>query len=298
VSWDFRLDSVKFPHNNYSQVKNGLLYLSFFVFAYFVNSLAYANEKLEFKVIKINSSGVLLRVLGTEFPSVGTLLTLESQSEKKLAIRVVKINAEKRSFSAKTIKNLSLSPPKPNDLLTATVVSSARESESKLQKALDRDKGVPSVQCNRKRKSIGIYGGFLDGIGALASGNIAYNLGCFARVHAGYGITPLGYINFSFLHGGMRLFVPGWNLSPTLGINLTQITYQQTDLDYSLADALSSVTAGVAAAGDTKSSTTILYMPIGLDWTSSWGFHVAAGASLAFQPLTLVFFYANLGFFF
>lgn len=249
-------------------------------------------------MVQINSAGVLLRVEGNEFPRTGTLLTLEQGGQKKIAVRVVKVNPEKRSLSARTIKVLAAPALRAGDSVSSTVRSNFLQSESRLQKNLDRSKGSASAQCNRKRKSIGGYGGFLDGIGALASGSAAYNIGCLARVHIGYGFTPLAFINVGFLHGGVRFFLPEWNLTPTIGLNFTQMTYGQFDFTTAELDVLSSATAGVVAIDPAKGSTTVFYMPIGLDWTSSWGFHLGAGTALAFSPFTLVGLYANLGIFF
>lgn len=260
--------------------------------------IARADETLEFKVVQINSAGVLLRIEGSEFPRMGTLLTLEQDGQKKLAVRVVKVNAEKRSLSARTVKALGAPALRAGDSVSATVRSNALQSETSAQKSLERSKGSPSAQCNRKRKSIGGYGGFLDGIGALASGSAAYNIGCLARVHVGYGFTPLAFINVGFLHGGVRFFMPEWNLSPTIGLNFTQMTYGQFNFTTEELEVLSAATAGIVAIDPAKGSTTVLYMPIGLDWTSSWGFHLGAGTALAFSPFTLVGFYANLGIFF
>jgi hypothetical protein len=149
-----------------------------------------------------------------------------------------------------------------------TASSSPSSSESLL--------GNPNFS-NRKRKPIGVdlYAGGADPVLGLLGFGLSYNLTDFLKITAAYGIYPTVVMTFSSISGGIRFFVPGWNLSPTFGLAYNYITLDATVLSDSLGQ-----TFGLNVYQSGAQSIGVLSFPFGVDWQLDRGFHIALETSL------------------
>jgi hypothetical protein len=135
---------------------------------------------------------------------------------------------------------------------------------------------------NRMDHRTGAYASlFGDPIG-LVGASMAYNLSDFARVTGSIGYTPVtGPITQSALSlgTGVKLVVPGWNLTPVLGSNVSLLFIGGTNGFLS-------------------------YENLGLEYTADNGFHIGAGVNGLFvvagntDAMDRLLPYVNVGLFF
>lgn len=144
---------------------------------------------------------------------------------------------------------------------------------------------------NRASNKFGIIVGIDTPFPTVFGGNVAFHLGDFARISGGYGsisATSLdAKLEASTLGGAFNVFIPSWNLSPTVGVGYAQVDVKVT---------------GTAAAtldvGGFKASDSHTYLTYGLDWVASSGFHFGLGMNTSLKTGVGSLFYLNLGWFF
>ncbi len=112
--------------------------------------------------------------------------------------------------------------------------------------------------------------------------NVAYNIEDFLRVNVGVG-SDTANTNYKIdtIGIGLKAFVPGWSLSPTVGVNVANTTSS----------------SGPREIGGFSPSGVQAHALFGMDWQSSIGLNLAVGYANTFrfdQPGTV---YANAGFF-
>lgn len=106
---------------------------------------------------------------------------------------------------------------------------------------------------------------------SLVGINLNYNLGSLFRISAGYGV--IGQLSqpmsATSVGGALKMFVPGWNLSPFLGLGYTHFT---------LSGELSSIlgVTGFNSSGDYP------YLTTGIDLQTVGGFNIGFGVNRAF----------------
>jgi hypothetical protein len=111
---------------------------------------------------------------------------------------------------------------------------------------------------------LGVYASILgDPVPSFFGVNLGYNLGDIARIHAGYGSLATGLVNGTAYGGGVKFFVPGWGFSPFVGAQ-----YSVFNVDSVL---------GVTLPGGVNSGAGVFSVGAGLDWQTSFGFHLSAG---------------------
>ena len=125
-----------------------------------------------------------------------------------------------------------------------------------------------------------LFGGYVSVLGdpfpSLVGGNVAFNLTDFLRLNAGYGSVtasvsstsaPGSSTNLSVttIGGGGKLFVPGWNFSPMVGFNWSQVTVSTSG------PSSTNGLYGFTASGSTT------YVTLGFDWQAMNGFDFAFG---------------------
>ncbi len=150
---------------------------------------------------------------------------------------------------------------------------------------------------SRGDDELGLYGDVVgDPFPGLWGVNLAYNITDFLRLNAGYGSFPstsltvgtaTGTLSASSIGGGAKFFVPGWNLSPTVGINYTNLSV-----------GMSGVSVSGLSVGGLSASGSVFYATFGLDWQTSYGLDIGAGYNFMFSPTTGGLPYLNLGWFF
>ena len=120
-----------------------------------------------------------------------------------------------------------------------------------------------SAEAVRANHPLGAYVSLWgDPFPALWGANIAYNVNDFVRLNAGVGTESMSNITATTFGIGGKLFVPGWALSPMLGLGWS-------------ADNVSTGHA-IDIRGITRGGNR-LYGTLGLDWQTNLGFCLAAG---------------------
>ena len=139
---------------------------------------------------------------------------------------------------------------------------------------------------NRASKRIGLT----VGIGSDPAPNMVgfalrVNLTDFLQIHGGYGMLSFTSIDPSTgapltvsstaLGGGARLFIPGFSFSPFVGFN------------YSHWSATGSVDFGGQTINAGSGLPGVMYVTFGVDWQTSIGFNIGAGAHYLLSPTQL-----------
>jgi hypothetical protein len=78
----------------------------------------------------------------------------------------------------------------------------------------------------RSKKKFGVYVDYNQP--STLIGNLGFNLGNIARLHAGYGqnniIGKSSVINLGVAEGGLTFFVPQWDITPAAGVSYMYVT--------------------------------------------------------------------------
>ncbi len=123
---------------------------------------------------------------------------------------------------------------------------------------------------SRSMHRFGVYVSVLgDPFPSLWGINVGYNLESWMRLHAGYGSTSVGSgtstLTVSSLGGGVHFFVPGWSLSPVVGVSITNLTAS-----------VSGSVSGLSVNG-ISSSGLFTYGSAGLEWQTYSGLTIGVG---------------------
>jgi hypothetical protein len=148
--------------------------------------------------------------------------------------------------------------------------------------------GVPaqSIQeevSNRMGHRLGLYLGVGEPAPALLGMNAAYNVTDFFRASAGFGkVSAVSGISIdgsgsmattessaTTVGFGGKLFVPGWNISPTAGLGFAHLSY--------------SGTPGFFSVGGFKESGNHVYASLGADYQAKSGFNAGLGLTQSFR---------------
>lgn len=125
---------------------------------------------------------------------------------------------------------------------------------------------------NRVKNSLGAYLGIGEPSPTLIGLNVAYNVTDFLRVGAGYGSLKfqMGSVeaSASTFGFGVRGMMPGWNLTPTVGLHFAHVSYTGDRI--------------LDVGGFTESGSH-LYGSIGADWQTEGGFNLNAGYRYSFK---------------
>lgn len=153
---------------------------------------------------------------------------------------------------------------------------------------LSAEERAPSSRMNKR---YGLYLGLLgDPFPTLLGLNAAVNATDFLRATAGWGRITGGSENdrvtIDTIGFGVKLLVPGNNLSPVVGLNWAKVSFEG-DLDPSDEDV-----QGFRASDDH------FYVNAGLDWTARGGFYLAGGLNISLRGGVPLIPYLNLGAFF
>jgi hypothetical protein len=140
---------------------------------------------------------------------------------------------------------------------------------------------TPTAEASaRLTRKVGVYGAIAgDPSPSLLGINLGWNLTDFFQVHGGYGVTAIGLINGTTLGGGAKLFLPGWNFSPMVGVSYASFK----------GDFLGIVTVD---------STSITTLQFGFDWQTSYGLYFGFGGTQGMTSGAKATPYVQLGWFF
>lgn len=145
---------------------------------------------------------------------------------------------------------------------------------------------------DRMSKRAGAYLGILgDPFPTLLGVNVGYNAFDFLRLHAGIGrVSASAGIGDSSLSAsattlgvGARALVPGWSLSPTVGLAAAMVVY-------------SSSGASIKVNGFEASGAHV-YASLGVDWQTPGGFNLGLGYNLSIRSGIGGLPYLNFGWF-
>jgi hypothetical protein len=136
-------------------------------------------------------------------------------------------------------------------------------------------------QSHRTRRTAGILFGLNDPVPAVAGINIAFNFTDFFRLTAGVGRFNSDYNWGGYVFktksvtygGGARLLVPGWNLSPIVGLSWATIATEGFQDDHHL------------------------YAVAGAEWQLDLGLNIGAGYERSFDSKIGGLPYLNIGWF-
>jgi hypothetical protein len=127
---------------------------------------------------------------------------------------------------------------------------------------------------------------------SAAGVNASYNFASFLQGTVGFGQVPtLAYsdgstLGISSIGAGGRLFVPGWNFSPTLGLHWAQVMLNAT---------------GAGSSNNSygfRTSGSHLYASLGFDWQTSYGLNLGLGYNVSLMEGVGSLPYFSLGWFF
>jgi len=146
---------------------------------------------------------------------------------------------------------------------------------------------------SRTMHRFGLYVGFLgDPFPTLVGFNLGINLASFLRICGGYGTISASSVDATSgttttlsattIGGGARLFVPGWNFSPTVGASYARVNLSGTG----------TTVGGFGASGSHT------YLSAGFDWQANIGFNLGFGYNYSLLAGVGGLPYINLGWFF
>lgn len=130
----------------------------------------------------------------------------------------------------------------------------------------------PTESSMRMQKRFGVDTSLVgDPFPTLLGINANYNAWDFLRLKAGAGLTSnMDDVAGNTFAVGARFLVPSWDFTPFTGISLAFI-----QLDGHFRE---------AAFGFPSGDTLYLYVPVGLEWQTKFGLHVASSVSMALSP--------------
>jgi len=152
------------------------------------------------------------------------------------------------------------------------------------------NQSVTSDEMSHRMSSrLGVYTGvFNDPAPSILSLNAAYNLTDYMRLTAGVGRLSVSVLDaqasVTTLGVGAKAMVPGWSLTPTLGVHGATVIY--------------SGTSGMVSVGGVNGSTTHLYVSAGFDWQAKNGFNLGMGVNQSLNSQIGTSTYLSLGWFF
>lgn len=176
------------------------------------------------------------------------------------------------------MKQLKLKAITLSALLSLTVAATA---------AADVPSSESDAPSARMEHRLGAYLGVDDPSPGLLGINLAYNAFDWLRFTAGYASlsTSIGDDESSAttIGAGVRALVPGWSLSPSVGLAYAHIGY--------------SGDGGLTVGGFNESGSQV-YGSVGLDYQAHSGFNGAIGLNQSFRSGIGTSAYVNLGWFF
>jgi len=117
----------------------------------------------------------------------------------------------------------------------------------------------------RSSHRLGVFLGLLgEPLPVVASLNAGLNIFDFLRVSGGYGSVSTDAVSIKTTGGSAKLFIPGWNFSPTFGLGYAKISYSGSD-----------------TFGGFSGSASHTYTIFGFDWTAPIGFYFGMGAAVS-----------------
>jgi hypothetical protein len=142
-------------------------------------------------------------------------------------------------------------------------------------------------ESTRMKNRVGFNIGWSDPFPGLIGGTVAYHLTDFLRGSIGYSSTSTEIFgvssSISTIAVGAKGFVPGWDLSPTVGLHYAGVIHS--------GDGTVSVDGFSEDGGH-------MYASVGIDYQTSAGFNVNGGYQFSFKSGIDSSAYVNLGWFF
>ncbi len=121
-------------------------------------------------------------------------------------------------------------------------------------------------------------------LGALIGFNLHYNVFNFLQARVGYGTASTSSVDPSTgttttvtatsLGGGIRAYIPGWNLSPFVGLGFSKVSFTGT---FSLGGTSISSTDGLS----------LTYAVGGLEWQTNYGLCFGLQAQMSLGDVTV-----------
>jgi hypothetical protein len=122
--------------------------------------------------------------------------------------------------------------------------------------------------------------------------NGSYNVTSFFQATVGFGQVPAvslagnASLGVTTIGAGGRVFLPGWNFSPTVGLHWAHVILNATG------------TIGTNTSYGFSSSASHLYTSLGFDWQTGYGLNIGVGYNLSLTSSAGGLPYFNVGWFF
>jgi hypothetical protein len=139
-----------------------------------------------------------------------------------------------------------------------------------------KEKENLSTDSYRMSRRTGMYLAYGDPYPTVLGVGAAYQITDYLKAQVGFGKqTVISGISFAGISTatattfglGLKGTVPGWNLTPTVGLHFAHLSYSGT---------------GVSVGGFTASGSH-LYTSFGFDWQTKAGFNLTGGYQLSFK---------------
>lgn len=175
------------------------------------------------------------------------------------------------------------------DLVMIIVAIAAHGAVTGTARAAENVSKTAVTASARTANPLGVYLGVGTPNPGILSLNVGYNLIDMMRVEAGYSSISAGIgaaeASAKTLGFGVRGFMPGWSLTPTVGLHFANVSY--------------SATPGMSLeVGGFTQSGSHLYSTLGIDYVANSGFHGGLGYSYSFKSGVGGSTYVQLGWFF
>lgn len=163
--------------------------------------------------------------------------------------------------------------------------SSASHAKTETDSTMSTEADL-STFSNRQGNKLGVYMSVLgDPFPNLIGMNAAYNLTDYLRANLGYGKVSASIgeseASLTTIGAGAKGMVPGWSLTPVLGLNATYAMFSGSAI----------------TVNNLSKSGLVPYLNVGLDWQAQGGFNVGLGTNVSFSDAGSGG-YLNLGYFF
>lgn len=143
---------------------------------------------------------------------------------------------------------------------------------------------------SRTENPLGAYLGVGTPNPGILSINVGYNIAEFMRAEAGYSSLSASIgtaeASASTIGFGVRGFMPGWRLSPTLGAHFASVSYSSNDSGLDV------------TVGGFNTSGSHVYLSGGIDYQAQSGFHGGLGYTYSLRSGIGGSTYVQLGWFF
>jgi hypothetical protein len=123
---------------------------------------------------------------------------------------------------------------------------------------------------SRTLHRFGLYAGLGDPFPSLWGIHAGYNLADFLRVTAGYGSFTYFTVNVTSMNVGVKGFVPGWKVSPMVGVNYNLISSNATTITVNT----------LTFANPAGTNLNALTLNLGVDWQTDGGFLLGGAYNL------------------